>query len=179
MIALADLKALLGVTTAADDALLTLLEAAAAGFVARYTGRYFGAEKSVVEYPIGINGMLYLSEIPKANTLALETMSGTTGTAVAAAEYLLEGRTLHHVYGVWSPSPRAYRATYTAGYLVNAEPSEIRAAVLDLVATRYRQKGREGLQSESIGGYGYTLADVSKSDQSVFLTLDLWRRVPV
>lgn len=179
MIDIADLKAWLGNPTEAGvDTLLTSLEARAVDLVQRETERYFGASESHTEILLG-NGstVLWLKERPSALT-SVEERLGPGDAWVAVGENDEDGwelrtpssdtagkRLLRKNGHLWLPNYE-YRIIYTFGYAAGDEPPEIRQAVIDLVALKYHERGREGLRSETIGDYSYTaLADgVGKRD---------------
>lgn len=179
MITLDELKALLGVTGAGEDAYLTLAEAASVAFLEEQAGRHFGGPTAFVERFTGTGSeRVWLREIPLADpVLTIEEHDGTAWVVVDAAQYELERPMvpggvgeLVHPSGGWARG-RRYRANYSAGYPVTtaadsaggvpiagiAAPPSIRKAVFDLVNLARIRKDKAGIQSENIGGYSYTL----------------------
>lgn len=145
-----ELKAALVVKTNDANADLIRWEAAARAFVARYTGRYFGPPKVFTEILTGWGPDerdLWLSEAPllePAPVVVIEDVPAGAGTV------LIRGCRLTRREG-WPTTPDGIVVTYTAGYLPGEEPEEIRDAVMDLVAIRYRRRGMEGLGGEQLG----------------------------
>lgn len=194
MIAVADLLAWLG---APDEpgvtTLLTALEARAVDIVQQETERYFGASTTRTEYVRGDGtDVLRLRERPATvTTLEYRIYPGDAWTALAAAgsdgwELRLPasetaGSVLLRKAGLCWSSCYEFKATYTFGYTAGAEPGEIRQAVMDLVAFKFNERGREGLRSETIGDYSYTtLVDtMGKRDllqvPGLMRTLSRWR----
>lgn len=159
MVSVGELKQTLGITGAAEDDYLAELEAAAVQFVETQTGRYFGAVREVTEYRTAAGNSLFLSDEPTGTVTVMRRSSATaTAEAVAADQFAVRGRRLVNPAG-WGWYE--YEITYDAGYAPGAQPEDIRDAVRDLVALAYRT--RAGVQSETMGGYHYTLADGPKA----------------
>lgn len=55
----------------------------------------------------------------------------------------------------WPRDRKNIRVAFTAGYEIGELPGDIQQLVLDMVAAWWRDRGHEGLQSETIGGYSY------------------------
>lgn len=190
MIDLATLKGWLGIPAedTAHDALLTDLEAMAVEWVERQTGRYFGPPEETVEILRGTGApRLWLAEPPVSVAEVVEVIHpGGTETVIDPDGYEIrtggnEGWLVRRG-GVWWPGYE-YRVRYTRGYPAGQEPADIRQLVLDLVALRWSLRGKDGLQSESIGGYSYTrsafhIADDGdlKSIPGALRTIQSWRR---
>lgn len=195
MIALADLKTLLGVTGTSEDASLTLLEAGAVLFVQRYTGRYFGPVTELVEYPQASEGILWLRAEPRLDeygepeSLVIDRRSSIGGDweAVEETEYELDGREVHMSYWYWPRGPRFVRVEYSAGYADDEVPADIKLAVVALIARARRAliSGTGDKKSETIGGYSYTLADAADAPVpgaqglTALAILNTYRRIPV
>ena len=193
MIDLTTLKEWLGIpaTDTAHDALLTDLEAQAVEWVERQTGRYFGPPAETTEVIRGTGARrLWLAEPPVSVAEVTEVVyPGGTETVIDPAgvngyEVRVAGNEgwLVRRGGVWWPCYE-YRVRYTRGYPTGQEPADIRQLVLDLVALRWSLRGKDGLQSESIGGYSYTrsafhIADDGdlKSIPGALRTIQAWRR---
>ena len=191
MISVADLKVWLGIdsgTTTYDD-LLGDLEERAVAMLQRATNRYFGAVASTTEYLVGRGtASLWLAEVPAAipATVTERYAPGSDEATITAADddgYVLrssdrDARLVRKDGLVWSDGYE-YEATYDRGYAAGSEPGDVRQAMIDIVTRAFKRRGSEGLKSESIGGYAYTLADdageleVSPFTASVIQT---WRR---
>ena len=195
MIALADLKTLLGVTGTSEDASLTLLEAGAVEFAQRYTGRYFGPVVVLVEYPRVYAGVMWLRAEPRLDeygepeTLLIERRSSQGGEweIVDVDDYEVDGREIHLSAWYWPRGPRLVRVEYEAGYESGEEPADIRLAIVGLVARARRSliSGTGDKKSETIGGYSYTLADAADATVpgseglTALAILNTYRRVSV
>jgi hypothetical protein len=198
VIALEDLKAWLGVTGTDSDALLTALEARAVDFVQRETGRYFGIETERVELIRGDGSdTLGLRERPELESESVaggitlvesRALTAESWTAIADTEWELHlpmddtgilGGALYRMGDVWRRDTR-YRVTYDFGYVVGAEPGEIRQAVIDIVELKYLERGRFGLRGETLGDYSYTLGQRDiENVPDLMGTLNRWRGAPV
>lgn len=189
MIALADLKALLDEGGTDHDSFLTLQEAAAVEFVQRYTGRYFGASEQAEQIVPGVGtNTLWLADDAAAVASVHESIyPGAAESEILAGDvdgFVIRGRRLVRKGGsVWRRG-HEYRVIYTRGYAAGNEPADIRGAVLELVRYRYGQRkaGADGMKSESIGGYSYTLADAKEAlsgNAGVMDVLGHWRRIAV
>jgi hypothetical protein len=166
----------------ADEPILEKMELAAVAFVERETGRYFGEPAPIAEVFSGAYaGPLYLSESPAADpALVLEYFDGTSWSTVDSSSYTIDGSAIWPAAStLWIYGHRNYRATYTRGYVAGEEPADIRQAVMDLVATKWKGRGQEGMQSETIGGYQYTRSDAFEVVPGLSDTLRNWRRVRV
>jgi hypothetical protein len=157
MIGLTLLRDYLGLTESEhdDDDLIQELEASAVATVQSFTQFTYGPEGEVIEYVVGDGtANLYLSMY--TSDLPTEVLD-SEGTAVT--DFVLRGTRLMHTTGVWTRGTE-YTVTYTGGYGDGEEPADVRMAVMQIVALRYRGRGHEGFQSENVGGaaggYSYT-----------------------
>ena len=55
--------------------------------------------------------------------------------------------------GGWYNGRKNYRITYTAGYLIDDVPYDLKNACAQLAGLAYSRKGNTGIASESIGAY--------------------------
>lgn len=80
---------------------------------------------------------------------------------------------------LYGPTLRAYRALlieYTAGY--STIPYDVAQACLMVASRLYKGRTRdEGIQSESLGGYSYTLRGTDELDADAKSLLDPYKRV--
>ncbi len=178
MIAIGDVKRWLNVQTADQDDLLVALEETTADFVQRETGRYFGPVITFTQYIDG-NGRdtIWLDEPATTITSVAERTSGVTWLTYPSSDYEQDGRKLFLIDSAWPKGRRNLRVIYTFGYATDMEPAEIRQAVLDIIALRYRARGTEGFQSRSIAEYSFTRATLESSPKGtdVCQILDRWK----
>lgn len=158
------------------DALLTRLEARVRTMIERATGFYYGSEAVVTEVFDGGHRVLWLGDHPKAGSLTLNLRSGPQGEfeAIDADNYEAEGRRVAYIGGAgntglwaafsevtgrgltrsgrgsrWPGGYRELQAVYTRGYAVDAGPGDVEGLILDLIACKFRSRGREGIKSET------------------------------
>lgn len=145
------------------DELLADLEARAVAMLETEAERHFGESTTLTEYARGRGSdELRLNEAPTAITsvhyrlhpgdtwteiaegdddgFELVAPSTTAGKAVLRRKFTL----------TWSRAYE-YRVIYDFGYTAGSEPGQIRQAVLDLVALKFYERGREGLESYKAG----------------------------
>lgn len=184
MVPLSELKDWLDVTGTDDDNLLTNMEKRAVAFLEEQTNRYFGAERTVVEIVSGAgDDVLWLREPPVSITsVERRDAIGTGWETVDSTYYELDPinqRKLFRLGGyVWAKGRRNYKITYKDGYATGSEPLDVYQAVIDLVAAQYRTMGAEGVKSERMGDYQYTIADINDMPR-VRETISAWRRIRV
>jgi hypothetical protein len=195
VIGLSDMKEWLGEPSEPGvDSLLVSLEERAVDLVESETERHFGGTETFEEHLEGDGTRtLYLNENPTSLASVEERQFvGDSWTAVTGGDsdgWELRApkspsgtaRVLRKKGHVWTYGWE-YRVTYDFGYSPGNEPPEIRQAVMDLVALKYHERGREGLRSASLGDHSYTtLADgMGRRDlmavPGLERTLRRWRR---
>lgn len=175
-------------TTAGVVSRLANLEAAAVAHVERVTGRHFGPVESVTEIIRGNDAcrgrLLYLRDLPAevggATTVTIEYGAIDADVLEADTDFLLRQSGteawLERTDGARWSSHYEYHVTYDRGYLPGAEPEEIRAYVLGWVAERWSLRGREGVLSESIGGYSISLTSRITDRGHLDALIAQWRR---
>lgn len=170
---------------ASDTDRLEELAAAAVAHAQRSTGRYFGAVEQTTEILTGSGKRrLYLTDlpalvgIPAAYDVAVEYGDPgddlTADTDFELRQAGIEAWLERTDGGVWSKEYE-YHVTYSRGYEDGAEPADIRRYVIAWVSQRWALRGSEGLASESIGGYSYTLARDQRSPELDEMVA-YWRR---
>lgn len=180
-----------GLAPITDDTVVADMIARAVAFVETYTRRYFGLPETVTEFLAGTCRYdLYLSERPQtldseaADVAVIERCTPSSTSAAVTAFQVRECDTyralLHRIDGAVWGSGYEYAVTYIRGYLVDAGPKDIEQVLLDLVALKTNTRGREGIKSETIGGYSYTLGDFGNSEVDALpgakSILNTWRR---
>ena len=189
MISVEKLQAAVPGAATADPTLLADMIARAVAFVEQQTGRYFGTPEQVTEYLQGY-GSRWLRLNDEAQVFdsddevdAVEercvpggdvTLLGLTDFAVRPSS------TTSVLVRLGGPGWRInyeYAVTYTRGFVVDEGPADIEQLLIDLIALRLGLRGREGLRSESIGGYSYTRfgeGDLDSID-GAWPTIRAWR----
>lgn len=177
MLQVPEIRDWLGLTSTDHDAILEDLEERAVEFIEKQTDRYFGEVQSFTDIMDGSGfDVLWLPEAPAALTSVHYRDVEGVWIAYESTDYELDGRQLFRLRGfAWPRGRRNIRVIYTAGYTEGAEPADVKQAVLDLIALKYRGRGSEALQSQKIGDYSYTRADISRVP-GLNETLAHWRR---
>lgn len=186
MIPLLKLKAHLGIAAATTtyDQILADYEKAAVAFLEREGRIDLTARGERVEYVTGTGlAHIWLAAAPASGTTvsAVERwLPDDAGTAIIAADVTVRGRRIFRADGAAWADGAEYEVTYTAGDNPGAEPADLRLWVIKLVELAWKERGKAGMQSETIGDYSYTRADATKTLPGLdrFL-LNLGRRVRV
>lgn len=196
MISLAELLRAIPDTVQADGVRLQEMEAAAVAHVESLLGRYFGPPQLVEEFLIGKGGRrLYLRDHPApdpeypddpASALVSESSElGGDATALDASDFVLrvgerESVIVRSGGDVWTKDYE-YPVTYWRGYPAGEEPADIRELVIGLVRHRWGMAGKDGLRSETIGGYAWTRFEGSDLEAipGAKDTIEAWRRPAV
>jgi len=189
--ALADVKAVLGVSGTDQDARLTALIAAAEAQIARITGLKLGVSEVVEDHTGGV-ATIALRARPAVEIVGVVDLS--TGETISADGYALDaatgllrrlpwGRTWDGAraagpfadpqgYGPGAIRPR-WRVSFDAGYA--AMPDDLTLAVADMVAATMAQQG--GKTSEKDGDYSVSFAATTGVPASAMATLQGYMRV--
>jgi Phage gp6-like head-tail connector protein len=139
---------------AADDALLSRLITAASQFIQTWLNRRL-AQSDWIEIRDGTGGR----RLPFANFPVSAVLSLTVDGLVIPPAPLDGGFGAGYVFTPTELALRGYIFTarvqnvvvsYTAGYVVT--PPEVAQACIELVAQRYKERGRIGEMSKSLGG---------------------------
>jgi hypothetical protein len=185
MIPLELLRAYTGATEdVTTDLVLTDLERQAVAYVQRRTGRYFGPLETVTETIPGYRcwgyhprrcragDRLYLTDLPALvaadygefeTPVTVDVVRGaraddlTPLPDVALRQQGLEAWLVRTDGGTWDIHSE-YHVTYVRGYAEGEEPDDIRRFVVAWVSRQWSMRGKDGIASETIGGYSYTLA---------------------
>lgn len=192
MVSLTKLRANVKAAIAVDNDVLQGMIDRAVDFLETQTRHYFGPVVTVTEYLNGAGSRhLYLAE-PIAVvdsdsgdiTVEERPYPGAVATVIAIDEF--QARPAKHqtllVRGgssgaMWTRGLE-YAVTYEQGYAVDGLPGDIEQLVMDLIALRLKFLGKEGMRSESIGGYSYTRfgeGDLDSIDGAK-ATIEAWRR---
>lgn len=182
MITVADLKRAVGIalsnTTRDQD--LGLCVAAAIEWFSSQTGVWFGKPRERTLYfdGDGVADTLWLaSDAADTPALVLETYSGSAWETVEVADYTIDGRMIIGANGTpWGYGRRNYRAVYTEGYAPGKGPEQARRAILAVAVAMWKETPRGDVQSESIGGYSYSLKNESAIPAFVRTTIGNFKR---
>jgi hypothetical protein len=123
-------------------------------------------------YGDGISATPYISDTTTAEALdASETgVDVTSATNLSAGQLILVESEQMYIYSISSTTltvERGVNGTTAATHdtaktiYIYQYPSDIRQACIDLSVALYQNRSKQGLQSESIGDYRYTIAGTS------------------
>ena len=181
---LANVKQYLGVTVTTDDALLTRLITSASAWIQSYLNRTFalGSFTDVVDG----NGSqrLILGNYPIQSLVSVYCREDG-GTAVDPSILVFDSTSITLVDPLSTIPTLAYRrrwplgksnitVNYTAGYATT--PMDIEEACIEIVALRYREKGRVGTQTMNTKGESVTFS-IMDVPTNVKTLLKNWRNV--
>lgn len=159
--------------------ILVPLEERAVEVIERETMRYFGASTTHTEIIVGGGtSKLRLRERPSAIT-SVEERQRPGDPWVSVTEAADDGWELDDTPR--SPTPYTllrkngipwrrgyqYRVVYEFGYAEGEEPGDIRQAVMDIVAVKYQERGREGVRGETIGDYSYSIMATARGTREL------------
>lgn len=186
---LARCKLFMGISSDAYDGLITMLINQTTDFVERYCKRSFLSQAYTSEVYDG-NGTdtLILKQFPVTAFSSLQyrnsndnTDSWTTYNATSDYMWQEDGRVIF-LGGKTIDFPKKYRATYTAGYLIDFDnentaashtlPGEIEYACQKLVSAAFNTRRAEGFQSTSQGDTSVTLKAKLHDDDETRAILD-------
>lgn len=154
---LANVKARLGITTAADDSLLNLLMNSADQWIRNWCGRDFGGG-TYTEYHAGGSEFVHLQNFPVQSVLSVKVDPGYgfgADTLISNSAYVVHlergvlqslvgpfaprnartGLVNRHVYP-WTAGPRVVQVVYT---VAGGVPDDVREAYAQLVGHGYRR----------------------------------------
>jgi uncharacterized phiE125 gp8 family phage protein len=142
---LANIKTHLGITTSADDAFLTELQAAAESWISQHCGRSFEGGTFVEDFA-GFHRTLRLRHYPVVSVTSVKVdLAWEFGpeTILDSSRYYLHAEyglveSLHGPFGTGAAaSAGTVRVTYTVA--TDAVPAEVKRAAAELVGHWYRQ----------------------------------------
>jgi len=134
-------------------------------------------------YGDGISATPYISDTTTAE--ALETsetdVDVTSATNLSAGQVILVESEQIYIYSISSTTltvERGVNGTTAASHdtgktiYIYQYPSDIRQACIDLSVALYQNRAKQGLQSERLGDYSYTIAGTSQRKSMVNAILD-------
>lgn len=181
MLSLSDIKDWLGIPSATTtyDTILTNLETRAVAFLENQTDRYFGAPLEFTEILDGNDrDELWLREEPNVirSVAYRDSLNNAWIEYDVQADYEQDGRRLLRLDDTWPRGRRNLKVVYVAGYSAGNEPDDIKQALFDLIALKFRGRGTESFKSQELGDYKYTKADMQQMP-GLTDTLAKYRRV--
>ena len=195
----ARLKTFLGITRDNQDSLFTMLINQVTGFIERYTKRsllrqtytnelYDGSGTSellLLQFPVSSFSTLQ-ENAASDNTSDWQTINGTDYFVDLPKGIIKLVRNTNafdaEPWGKFLARPQKYRATYTAGYLIDFDnentpashtlPQEIEYACLKLCAALWNTRRAEGLTQSRLGDLGVSFKQAIMNDEETRAILD-------
>jgi hypothetical protein len=191
MITVGKLQAAAPAAAKADPVLLQDMIDRALAFIESQTRRAFGLPATVTEFLSG-NGsrILRLPEPPAVPDsdgeidLVEERAYPGAPAAIVPLEEIQVRLSGNNAYlarlggPIWCQGFE-YAVTYRHGYELDHGPKDIEQLLIDLIALRLAFRGKDGMRSETIGGYSYTRfgeGDLDSID-GAWATVRAWRRL--
>ncbi len=123
-------------------------------------------------YGDGISATPYISDttITEDLTAGESAIDVTSVTNLSAGQLILIGTEQYYIYSISSLTLTVEagvngttKATHSSGTTIQIYqyPSDIRQACIDLSVALYQNRSKQGLQSERLGDYSYTIAGTS------------------
>ena len=170
-----DLKALLSIRHAEDDALLLRLVGAASEWFEKQAGRTF-LSTEYVEVQDG-NGATAIAPrmypVVSVSHVFVAGVELTESTAYGVDGWYQHGDLIRIRGGVFTAGEGNVEITYQAGYA--AVPNDVNQAVLEVAGLMYRERDRYGQQSKTMGGE--SVAFYYTPPSRVMATIEAYRRV--
>lgn len=148
---IANVKLWLGVSSAADDTLLTRLVSGVSAWIQEWLGRTIASGS----YTETLNGngktVLAFANYP-VTAVASVTVDGVAipaRTVIGGSGYTFDKEFIYLDGYCFTSGHQNVVVQYTAGY--SAVPADLEQAAIELIALRYRDKDRIGVSSKSIG----------------------------
>lgn len=187
IVPLAYIKVALGVTGSSEDSLLEQLEAKAAAWVEEQLGqRRFRTPAQVTEYHDGKGTTRLILKGHAAGDQAVTVTErfSSGGSASAFTGFERRGDVLVRTDGQPWYAGAEYAVTFEDGYPEGQAPGDVQQLVVSLVEKmRDVALDANGIQSETIGDYSYSLeasaavgGSLSEIDKA---TVNRWRRMSV
>lgn len=155
MITLEDVKTYLEITDTDSDAYLTQQITMAEKMVETYCGREFDYVVGQTQIVFGPTQTLFLTRFPLED---ITTVTDKNSNPFSVNDFVtdnLSGRVIYASNGCPWSNTDFVTVTYTGGYVEC--PADLQAVLLDMVATRYYQRGEDitrPLKSEKVDGIG-------------------------
>jgi len=188
-------KEFMGITVNTYDTVLERLINSATDYIEKYCGgRRFKRTSYIQETYDGNNSTsLSLRNFPvnTSTTVELErresTLNEDNWQVIEGQDYFLYANEGVITYPTgFQRLPKAYRMTYTAGYdydnittfLSDVGMADLEWSCWELVKNTFNQKNQSGnIQSESIGNYSVTFANILNRNSDIKEKLELYQKV--
>lgn len=172
---LAQVKEWLGITGAADDALLTRMLDAATASMERYMARTI-LSASYTETRSGTGGNALTLRNRPISAVSSVTVNGTAWAASdgRSTGYVFDGETLFAIGNIFARASQNVVVTYTAGYAT--VPADLEQACIELVGAKYKERDRIGIQSKGLAGESISYI-VKEFPDSVMAAMAQYRNV--
>jgi hypothetical protein len=157
-------------TTIASDLKNTLINIAS-DFITRYCDNKFLPLTTYTDEAYDGNGtrIMYLKNKPVVSVTAVKVWdtydNSVSDTLVEHDDYIVD-LTEGYIYkrGYWARGYKNYRITYQAGYTSEASiPYDLKYACMLLTNLIYTQRGKSGINSETMGKYSISYKDNSQT----------------
>jgi hypothetical protein len=157
-------------TTIASDLKNTLINIAS-DFITRYFDNKFLPLTTYTDEAYDGNGtrIMYLKNKPVVSVTAVKVWdtydNSVSDTLVEHDDYIVD-LTEGYIYkrGYWARGVKNYRITYQAGYTSEASiPYDLKYACMLLANLIYTQRGKSGINSETMGKYSISYKDNSQT----------------
>lgn len=163
--ALADVKAFLGITTSANDAVLSKLITNVSAAIESFCNRTF-ASASYTENRNGLGGnRLFLANGPVSAVASVAVDGQAIPAAVGTGDGFLFDETTVYLRGYcFNRGVQNVAVSYTAGFA--AVPADVAQACIELVASHFAKRDRIDKASETLGTQqtiSYSQADMPAS----------------
>lgn len=167
----AKVKAYLGKSDSADDAVLATLVTNVSGYIEKATGRNFDGNTAIEEILDGCGlGDLILRQYPVIEVTKIEYNNGTSAvpvwTLIDPSNYTVK-QLQGMVYGAFPAYQQNIKVTYKAGYAT--VPADLEQLATELVAKKFEQRHAQGKANERLGEASITWATELTQEQKDIL----------
>lgn len=192
---LARAKTFLGLSSDSYDSVLTMLINMATSVIKQYTGRDIKSQTYTNQELDGSGSKeIVLKQWPVTAFSTLQYRSVADGsdqwTTIDSDDYYwYEDGRIVFVAGKFTEAPQHYRATYTAGYLIDFDneantslhtlPFELEMVCLKLVSLGYNTRRADGLVTSKVGDITLQYKANIMSDDTLKTVLDKYSKINV
>lgn len=189
---LARLKAFLEISQDKHDGRLTMLINGATSFIEGYCGRKFKSDTYTDEVYNGTGGCaLILKQWPVSALSRLQFDAAVDGNpsweTMESSQYRWQDHgEVRLIAGEFIQRDKKYRATYTAGYLIDFDhetdgslhtlPFELEYACMKLVSAMFNKRKAHGVTQQSVGSESVNFMANAMSDDELKAILDGYKK---